>query len=168
MTPFDILLTLIGSAAGWAIFAGSLTVAREMDLRNGRLLTGAAWGATALSGAWLGAVPGFMQQAPVWEVVMLACTLAVVLWTNIGRIVEQAKRPAVVRGLVPLVASGLLASCVAAAPALGFEMVGKTLTFSDEEIRQCHQEGGCHVFSTKALLEMRKAAQAECMAPNRT
>lgn len=168
MTPFDILLTLFGSAAGWAIFAGALLVAHEIDLRNGRVLTGAAWGATALSGAWLGAVPGFTQQPPIWQIVILACTLAIVLWTNIGRIVEQAKRPAAVRGIVPLVAAGMLAGCVAVAPALGLEMVGKTLTFSDDEMRHCREEGGCHVVSTKALLDMLKEVRSECKAPNRT
>lgn len=104
----------------------------------------------------------------MWQLVILACTLAIVLWSNIKRIVEQAKRPAAVRGVVPLAVSGLLASCVATAPAMGLELVGKTLTFSDDEMRHCREEGGCHVVSTKAMLEMLKEVRAECTAPSRT
>lgn len=111
-----LILAIIASAAGWAIFALSVAVLDAMDpRRTGRWLSAAGWCGCLFAGLALGLDP----KGHDWQLIVLATSMALIGWRNVHALRVQAAEPSPFRRAVPVVAVAVLAGCVAIAPALG-------------------------------------------------
>ncbi len=66
-------------------------------------------------------------------------------------------------------ALGAALALMAFAPAMGLQVSGNTIVFTPEEAAACREEGGCGVWSARAIEELMQQQQAlgraACLAP---
>jgi hypothetical protein len=151
---------LAASAAGWALLGAGLVVIEGMDMRDGRWFTAAGWLGAIASGAYLGVVPGYTREPVHWSLVLTVFSAATVCWQNIDAICAEAKQRASRPVLAPVIGLGLLAGCVAVAPALALEQTagGRVFVLNDAEVALCEEHGGCAVATNRALRELQRKA----------
>lgn len=163
MTPSDVLMIVMASAAGFALLGAALVVMEGMHpFVSGRWFTALGWLGTVCSGAYLAVVPGYTRTPVSWYVAMIAVTAAVVIWQNIEAICAEAKRRAKRRVLAPTIGAGLLAGCMAVAPAQGARMLADNLILLEPDEVEAGAQAGGIVVTTKARWDRMRADASKC------